>query len=220
MTRQGALSCLLQRFCGLRQLASRTRGIRRLTLARLPRLTLLALALSLLALLTLSLLSLLALLSLLSLALLPLLALLAGTLLTITLLCCALLTISRLARLAGLCGLTIFARLSLLRRLLLLLRRGLLRFRLGFSVHQFCGLLQALQSITDILTHLGGHRVVGVPLSLRGLLSELCSAIELVGGVLSRLAGLLQLRLVEACGCLLTALSSLLGCLSGLAGRR
>jgi hypothetical protein len=169
--------------------------------------------LTLLALLTLSLLTLLAL------ALLPLLALLAGTLLTITLLCCALLTISRLARLAGLCGLTIFARLSLLRRLLLL-RRGLLRFRLGFSVHQFCGLLQALQSITDILTHLGGHGVVGVPLSLRGLLSELCSAIELVGGVLSRLAGLLQLRLVEACGCLLTALSSLLGCLSGLAGRR
>lgn len=174
--------------------------------------TLLALGLSLLALLTLSLLPLLAL------ALLPLLALLAGTLLTITLLCCALLTISRLARLAGLCGLTIFAGLSLLRRLLL--RRGLLRFRLGFSVHQFCGLLQALQSITDILTHLGGHGIVGVPLSLRGLLSELCSAIELVGGILSRLAGLLQLRLVEACGCLLTALSSLLGCLSGLAGRR
>jgi hypothetical protein len=113
--------------------------------------------------------------------------------------------ITLLSLFTRLAGLTVFSLLSLL---------GCL----GFGVHQFSSLLEALQRIPDFLAHLSGDGVVGISLSLCGLLGQLSSSIELIGSILSSLAGLLQLGLIEPLGRLLTTLSSLLSSLSSFAG--
>ena len=87
----------------------------------------------------------------------------------------------------------------------------------GFGVHQFSGLLEALQSVTDFFADLSGNGVIGIPLSLGRLLRQLSGAVQLIGGILSRLASLLQLGLIETCGGLLSILSGLLGGLCGFA---
>jgi len=135
----------------------------------------------------------------------------------------SLLAFALLTRLPGLRWLSVFAGLSwltLLALFTLLARFTLLRILLGglgFGVHQFSGLLQALQCVTDFFADLGGNGVIGISLSLGRLLSQLGGAAQLICGVLSSLASLLQLGLIETCGGLLSILSGLLSGLCGFA---
>jgi hypothetical protein len=130
----------------------------------------------------------------------------------------------RLSLLTCLSLLTRLPRLSLLRCLRLLTRltvgrlsasllSGLRRGSLlcGFGIHHFGCLLETLQSVANIFSNLRWNRIVGIALSLSRLLGELCGAVELVGGILSGLSGLLQLGLIQSLSCFLSVLNCLLG---------
>jgi hypothetical protein len=123
--------------------------------------------------------------------------------------------LSLLSLLAGLSWLSLLALFTLLTRFT---RLSILLGGPGFGVHQFSGLLQALQCVTDFFADLSGDGVIGISLSLGRLLRQLGGAVELICGILSSLAGLLQLGLIQAFGGLLSVLSGLLGGLSGFAG--